>query len=155
MNQVYLGLGSNLGDRAVFLQSAIDELQSLGNVTKRSKIIETAAWGITDVPSYLNMAVLLETEILPLALISKILQIETKLGRQRGQKWGSRVIDIDILFFNNWILNTEGLNIPHPFIVERMFVLDPLLELDEQLIHPILLKSIGQLHKELQNETTA
>jgi 2-amino-4-hydroxy-6-hydroxymethyldihydropteridine diphosphokinase len=152
LNQVYLGLGSNLGNREEYLRNAIKALGKIGKVSKQSKIIETPAWGITDVPSYLNMAILLETEILPLALISLILKTEQSLGRERKQKWGSRVIDIDILFYNDWVINTAGLNIPHPFIVERTFVLQPLVELNQQLIHPVLNKNVGELYHELKNE---
>lgn len=154
MNKVYLGLGGNLGDRATFLKKAIENLGELGKITGSSSIIETPAWGITDVPHYLNMAVLLETNLFPLALIAEILKIEQSLGRQRVQKWGSRVIDIDILFYNDWVISTEGLNIPHPFIVDRMFVLQPLMELNSEFEHPVSRKKISQLYQKLKNETS-
>jgi 2-amino-4-hydroxy-6-hydroxymethyldihydropteridine diphosphokinase len=152
LNTVYLGLGGNLGDREAYLNDALLELGLIGAISKKSTIIETPAWGITDAPNYLNMVVCLHTAFWPLKLMQTILTIEEKLGRQRTQKWGSRVIDIDILFFNDWVISTEGLNIPHPFIVERLFVLKPMNEINSQFIHPTKGQCISQLHQQLLNE---
>ncbi|WP_341228527.1 2-amino-4-hydroxy-6-hydroxymethyldihydropteridine diphosphokinase [uncultured Arcticibacterium sp.] len=142
MYQVFLGIGSNLGDRETSISNAIDNIgRSLGKVIKVAPTISTKAWGKTDSPDYLNTVVQIETELLPLELIEKVLALEAKLGRTRTEKWASRVIDIDILYFNNWYFNTPNLVVPHPYISERVFVLEPLANIAPDFVHPIHCKT--------------
>jgi 2-amino-4-hydroxy-6-hydroxymethyldihydropteridine diphosphokinase len=128
-NTVFLSLGSNLGERELFLQSAISELRALGTVEKTSPLHETPAWGKTDQPNFLNLAVKMSTELAPLQFLQKIQEIENKLGRERHEKWGSRTIDIDIIFWNTEHINLSELVVPHPYWQERDFVLAPLREM--------------------------
>ena len=146
MNTAYLSLGSNEGNRKQWLAKACALLaDSCGTLAQRSAIYETAAWGLTDQPAFLNMAVSLQTSLDPAALLAGILSIELSLGRQRIIKWGPRIIDIDILFYNNLIINTPTLTIPHPFLHERRFVLAPLAEIASGRIHPVFNKSVSEL----------
>ncbi|UBM59782.1 2-amino-4-hydroxy-6-hydroxymethyldihydropteridine diphosphokinase [Marinilongibacter aquaticus] len=132
MHKVYLGLGTNLGDRSQHLKDALEAIENqLGTIQRKSSVHETKAWGKTDQPDFLNMVIMVQTEIWPLKLMEKILQIEEQLGRVRKEKWGSRLIDIDVLYFNDWYFNTPGLIVPHPFIQQREFVLQPLQEISE------------------------
>ena len=146
MNKIFLGLGSNLGDKIENLKFALVEINlEIGRITAVSSIYETEAWGVINQDNYYNLVLAVETTILPLALIEKILKIEEKLGRKRDKKWDCRIIDIDILFYDNLIISTNNLQIPHPFIHKRNFVLEPLNEIDSSLIHPKLRKSINYL----------
>lgn len=146
MNTVYLSLGSNEGDRMQWLQKALMLLGDLdGKIVKVSSVSETAAWGITDQPDFLNMAIEYETEETAAELLAGINDIESQLGRQRDVKWGPRTLDIDILLFNDEVINTPDLIIPHPYLQERLFTLMPLAELAPDYIHPILHKSISDL----------
>ena len=146
MNTAYLSLGSNEGNRKQWLAKACALLaDSCGTLAQRSAIYETAAWGLTDQPAFLNMAVSLQTSLDPAALLAGILSIELSLGRQRIIKWGPRIIDIDILFYNNLIINTPTLTIPHPFLHERRFVLAPLAEIASGYIHPVFNTSVSEL----------
>ena len=129
MNGIYLGLGTNLGDRHQNLQTAINKLNEIGEVLRKSTIHETKAWGKTDQPDFLNMVIQLETSLSPQKLLEKCLQIETEIGRERFEKWGPRIIDIDILYYNDVNIDEPELKIPHPFINEREFVLKPLQEI--------------------------
>lgn len=142
MHQVFLGIGSNLGDREISISNAIDNIESsLGKVIKVAPTISTKAWGKTDSPDYLNTVIEIQTDLLPLELIKKVLEVEASLGRVRTEKWASRVIDIDILYFNNWHFNTPNLIVPHPYIAERTFVLEPLAEIAPEMMHPVLKKT--------------
>ncbi len=146
IHTVYLGLGSNLGDREKNLSLAVEQIgQKLGEVFIQSSVIETPAWGLTDLPDYLNMTIGLHTCCWPLDLMQKILNIENELGRVRTMKWDSRIIDIDLLFFNNWHFHTPSLQIPHPYIPERDFVKIPLREIAPDLIHPVLRMPVSKL----------
>lgn len=146
MNEVYLSLGSNEGDRMAWLEKAMALLsEKCGAIMKHSSVYETAAWGITDQQSFLNMAVLITTTQSPLELLTSIHDIEQTLGRQRTIKWGPRTLDIDILLFNHDTLDTPELKIPHPFLPERRFTLVPLAEIASSYIHPALFKTIQQL----------
>ena len=129
-----------------WLQKAMDLLTAnCGTIIKRSSVYETAAWGITDQADFLNMAVQLQTSKSPTELLASILKIETTLGRQRSVKWGPRTLDIDILLYNDSIIETPELVIPHPFLQERLFTLLPLAEIAPDYIHPKLHKTIAQL----------
>lgn len=149
MNRAYLSLGSNEGDRLQWLNKALDMLgEACGIIVKKSSVYETAAWGITEQAAFLNMAVLLHTPLTPTGLLESILQIETKLGRQRSVKWGPRTLDIDILLFNNEIINMPSLSVPHPFLQDRRFTLQPLAEIAPEYVHPMLHKTIAALLSE-------
>lgn len=130
MKGIFLGLGTNLGNRKKNLSDAIALINSqIGNVVKKSSIHETKAWGKTEQPDFLNMVIQIDTELQPQNLLEKCLSIENKLGRIRIEKWGERIIDIDILYYNDLIIDEENLKIPHPLIEDREFVLNPLKEL--------------------------
>ena len=146
MNKAYLSLGSNEGDRMLWMQKAIGLIaDTCGPVLQQSFVYETAAWGISAQPHFLNMVAGIETTHTPTTLLQAILDIETTLGRHRTIKWGPRIIDIDIVFYNNEIINTPGLVIPHPYLHERRFTLMPLAEIAPGYIHPVLKKTVAQL----------
>jgi len=152
MSTVYIGIGSNLGDRHNNCLRAIELMKQNGlSVAKQSLVHETAPWGLTEQPAFLNMAVEAETGLAPLELLGLLKKIEKDMGRQETVRWGSRIIDLDILLYDDIILKTDALVIPHPLMHEREFVLDPLAELAEDLIHPVLKKRIGDLRKESHN----
>lgn len=135
----YLGLGANLGDRKANLEFALQQIQlSCGLTTKVSRIYETEPWGYNDQPSFYNQVVELLTPLGAEALLQKCLEIELNMGRLRGKIWGERTIDIDILFFNNECLNLPNLQIPHPYLHQRRFVLVPLVEIAPYVIHPAM-----------------
>jgi len=149
MNKAYLLIGGNLGDRNKNLNEAIDRIaRECGKIIKQSSLYETAAWGKTDQSAFLNQALVLQTELSPVELMKKLLGIEEKMGRQRKEKNDPRIIDIDILFFEDKILDTEFLTLPHPQIQNRRFALVPLNEIAADLIHPIFKKTISTLLKE-------
>lgn len=149
---VYIGIGSNIGDRNAYIETSLQELSTIGKITTSSSIIETPAWGIENLPDFLNLVIELQTPLFPIELMSAILQIEEKIGRKRAKKWDSRVIDIDILFFDNWFFETPDLIIPHPFIADRMFVLEPMKELNGDFMHPKVLKTVNDLYHQLKNK---
>lgn len=138
MTTAYLLTGSNLGNRKDFLQEACDLLsQRAGKCMGTSSFYETAPWGKTDQPSFLNQAIQLETNLSPEDLLKALLKIELDLGRIRTEKYGPRTIDIDILLYGNEIIEQPQLQIPHPQLANRRFALLPLLELNPQLVHPV------------------
>ena len=153
MNDVYLLLGSNLGDRNLFLQQAIQYIEkNISPVIKMSSVYETQSWGKTDAPDYLNQVIMLQTDIPAQTILQKILEIEIILGRRREEKWGSRTIDIDILFYGESVINEPGLQVPHPELDKRRFTLEPLNEIASEFIHPGLKKTIFQLINELTDD---
>jgi len=142
MEGIYLLLGSNLGDRRGMISAAerlIGELA--GEIVKYSRIYETQAWGKTSQPAFLNQVVEITSRLQPKQLLNTLQQIEDKLGRVRGDKWGERIIDIDILYYGNFIHQEKHLKIPHPEIPYRRFTLVPLVEIAPEFINPLLLKS--------------
>jgi len=150
MNSVILLLGGNLGDRMQTIHDAEEKIErEIGKITKRSKVYETASWGDTTLNPFLNRVVEAETELTPHQVMSKILQIEESIGRKRIHKWESRIIDIDILFYGDKIIQLPDLVIPHPFLHLRRFTLVPLVEIYASKIHPLLKKTIRQLLEEL------
>jgi 2-amino-4-hydroxy-6-hydroxymethyldihydropteridine diphosphokinase len=136
-NKAYLLIGGNLGDRIGNLFLAIEAIShTCGKVTEQSQVYETAAWGKTDQPDFLNQLLLIETILSPEELLQSVLEIETKLGRKRELRFGARTIDIDILYYADLIIESPELVIPHPRIAERLFTLVPLMELAPDLIDP-------------------
>jgi len=150
MNRVYISLGSNRGKREENLQRSIELLnEKAGKVVQRSSVYETEPWQMTDSTNFLNQVVLLETALNADTLMDTILGIESALGRIRiAERYEPRTIDIDILFFNNDVLETEKVTVPHPHLHQRRFVLNPLSELAPGFIHPVLQKSMEQLLQE-------
>lgn len=143
MKAAYLLIGGNLGDRLGFMAAAKEKMQQKGiKILRVSSIYETAAWGITEQPSFLNQVVEIATSFGPEELLTALLSIEQDLGRIRAEKNGARTIDIDILYFENQIINKPGLSVPHDRISIRRFVLVPLSELIPDYIDPKTSKSI-------------
>lgn len=145
MHTVYLALGTNLGDRAANLRSAIAALPPVVRARACSPIYETPPWGVTDQPAFLNQVVEVETDLPPLDLLHHIKSLETRMGRQPGARYGPRLIDLDVLLYDDLILDSTELTIPHPRLAERAFVLVPLADLAPQLLHPVSGKMISQL----------
>ncbi len=147
MNQAWLGLGSNLGDRLLNLdQAKLKLIEADSLVLEQSRIIETKAYGKTDQPDFLNCVLKVSTELNAEDLLALCLRIEDELGRVREEKWGPRIIDLDILFFNSEIIDQQNLRVPHPDLQNRMFVLESLKEISPELIHPVLNKSVSDLY---------
>ncbi|MGZ8542252.1 MAG: 2-amino-4-hydroxy-6-hydroxymethyldihydropteridine diphosphokinase [Chitinophagaceae bacterium] len=146
MNKAYLLTGGNMGDRQKNLETAYERIeQECGNIVSASSIYETAAWGKKDQPPFLNQVLEIKTELTPRKLLKKILGIEKQVGRVRKEKYGPRILDIDILLFNDEIHNYNALKIPHPEMQNRRFVLVPLAEIAQRIIHPIFKKTIAEL----------
>lgn len=139
---LYLLLGANLNDRAQTLRRAADLLvERVGAVVQQSGLYETAPWGITDQPAFLNQVLAVGTTMEPETVLAKTQEIEQELGRVRQERWGARVIDVDILYYDQLILQTDTLTIPHPHLHQRRFTLVPLAEIAPDFEHPILLKT--------------
>jgi 2-amino-4-hydroxy-6-hydroxymethyldihydropteridine diphosphokinase len=150
MIDVFLLLGSNLGDRKLLLNEAIERIEAdVAPVLKASSVYETQSWGKTDAPDYLNQVLLLQTDFTAREVLEKILAIELLMGRRREEKWGSRTIDIDILFYGDVIIDEPDLKVPHPEMHKRRFTLEPLAELAPEFEHPGIKKNILQLKSEL------
>ena len=147
--QVYLSLGSNVGDRAAHLNKAIDRMGTLGKVVAVSSFYETEPVEFAAQPWFLNCAVELDTEKMPKQLLASILDIEKEMGRRRVQKKGPRTLDIDILLFGNSIIQTKGLTIPHPAMHQRRFVLEPLAEIAPEARHPVFKRTVRELRDAL------
>jgi len=150
MMAVYIGLGSNLGCREENIARALKQLSGISDgsvkVLRRSSIYESKPWGKTDQPDFLNQVAEVETTLEPKALLVLLKKIERELGRTQGtERWGPRVIDLDILFWDDLILNDDDLTIPHPFISDREFVLAPLSELASHLIHPVTGRTVEEM----------
>ncbi len=146
MSTVYIGIGSNLGDRFYNCKRAIDLLKESGiKIKKESSIYETEPWGVKEQPVFMNMAVETDTEIAPFELLRVLKNIEKKMGRKETFHWGPRIIDLDILLYDNLVINNEELNIPHKNMHERYFVLKPLSEIAGDIKHPVLKLNIREL----------
>jgi 2-amino-4-hydroxy-6-hydroxymethyldihydropteridine diphosphokinase len=142
----YLLLGSNLGDRAALLAAARSAIGAkAGAVAAASAIFETAAWGLEEQPAFLNQALRIHTPLSPQELLRTLLAAEASLGRERLERYGPRAIDIDILFYDNLIVNEPHLHIPHPQLQERRFALACMNDLAPDLVHPVLGRSIREL----------
>ena len=143
---VVLLFGANLGDRVQTLQRAADLIaERVGPVVRLSELYETAPWGVADQPTYLNQVLAVETELKPEEVLARTQAIEQELGRVRLEKWGARIIDIDMLYYDQLILQTDTLTIPHPYLHQRRFTLVPLAEIAPDFVHPVLQKTTMEL----------
>jgi 2-amino-4-hydroxy-6-hydroxymethyldihydropteridine diphosphokinase len=155
MNKIFLITGGNIGNRKKNLETAATLIEKrIGKIIKRSNIYETEAWGITNQPSFYNQVLLIESKLPAGKILDTILNIESEMGRIRTVKNAARIIDIDILFFNDSIINEENLTIPHPEISNRKFVLIPLNEIAPQMLHPVSQKTLQQLLAECKDPLT-
>ena len=152
MNTVYIQLGSNIGERKSYIAKSMEQIEeNIGEIITASSIFETIPWGNKNQNNFLNSVIKIKTPFDAFKVLQKSQEIENNLGRVREEKWGERTIDIDILFYNNEIINTTKLNIPHPLIQKRKFVLVPLSEIAPNYIHPILKKNISTLLSECKD----
>jgi 2-amino-4-hydroxy-6-hydroxymethyldihydropteridine diphosphokinase len=147
MNKVFLGIGTNLGDREKNLAEAMELIgERIFIPSVCSSVYETEPWGFESESKFLNLVIVIETELSPVILLEKIHEIELTMGRVRDKnQYESRVIDIDILFYNDLVLDTGSLKIPHPHLHNRRFVLVPLSEIAFDFVHPVLDKTISSL----------
>ena len=151
-HKIYLSLGSNMGDKRKNLLEAIERIGKLENteVIKSSTILETEPFGYVEQDNFLNACLEVKTLMTAQEFLKAILQIELDMGRVREIKWGPRIIDIDILFYDREVIEDENLAVPHPWICEREFVLDPLSEIAPNYVHPLERKTIGMLARKLK-----
>ncbi len=150
----YIGIGSNLGDKVGQCERAIAEVLKAdqNKLLAKSSFFKTRPVGYVDQDWFINGVIKIETELDPLQLLRLLKKIESRLGRQETIRWGPRTIDLDILFFDDREIRTKELRIPHPLLQERQFVLIPLAEIDPNLIHPVLKKSIEELLMDIQED---
>jgi dihydroneopterin aldolase / 2-amino-4-hydroxy-6-hydroxymethyldihydropteridine diphosphokinase len=143
MSRAYLALGTNIGNLEENLIRALDKIRENGCIIERqSSFIKTRPYGYVEQPDFLNCVIEISTDKTPFELLDTVMKIENDMGRVRKEKWGPRIIDIDILFFDDLVIETENLIIPHPDLHNRLFVLEPLNEIAPGLIHPVIKKSI-------------
>jgi 2-amino-4-hydroxy-6-hydroxymethyldihydropteridine diphosphokinase len=145
----YLSLGSNIGDREANLRDVVTRLSALGEIIAVSSLYETAPMEVEDQPWFLNAAVELRTDLAPADLLREILAIEKLMGRVRSQPKGPRLIDIDIVLYDDSVITALGLTIPHPAMQDRLFVLQPLAEIAPDLTHPVSHRKIAALRESL------
>ena len=150
LHTAYIALGSNLGDKEENLRRALELLEEHGvEVVKVSTFIFTEPYGVTDQPQFLNAVCQVRTSLEPVALLHTLLGIEQEMGRVRLRHWGERNIDLDLLLYEDVVMDTPELKLPHPDMQNRDFVLLPLFEIAPELIHPVLRKNIGELKEKL------
>ena len=143
---IFLSLGSNLGDRQAVLALAREQIaKRVGAISSKSSVYETEPWGVADQPAFLNQVIRAETTLAPEEVLRIILDIEHELGRVRYERWGARVIDIDLLYYNALVLDSARLTLPHPRLQDRLFNLIPLAEIAPGFVHPSLKKTSLEL----------
>ena len=149
MQRVFIGIGSNLGDTIGNCKIALDEIENFAEIVRISSLYETEPVGNEDQPNFINSVVEINTDLSPHELLTHLKSIEDKLGRVRGEKWGPRVIDLDIIFYDDLVMKYDDLIIPHPSAHLRRFVLEPICEIAPDFIHPELETSILELLEKL------
>lgn len=154
MENVFIGLGSNIGQKALNIKKAIKLIGEdiSGVCLKCSSLFSSPPWGVEDQEEFVNSVILIKTDLSAKELLAKLLLIEEKMGRIREKKWGPRIIDLDIIFYGSKIIKEEGLNVPHPYMHVRAFVLKPMAQLNDDFIHPEINKSIKELMNEIKEE---
>lgn len=153
-HSVFLLLGANLGEREAMLAKAARLIaERIGLIKAQSHLYETAPWGVTDQPAFLNQVLEVKTVLSPEEVLVQTLEMEKQLGRERRMRWGARVIDIDMLYFAEVILETEALHLPHPRLHQRRFTLVPLAEIAPDFVHPVLHKTNQQLLSECTDDS--
>jgi len=141
-----------MGDRKLYIEKSMQQIeQEVGRILCSSKIYESSPWGVTNQNNFLNSVIKVESKLDAITILEQLQKIEQKMGRIRKEKWGERKIDLDILFYNSEIINTENLKVPHPYIQDRKFVLVPLAEMNEKYIHPKLKMDIFALLKQCKD----
>jgi 2-amino-4-hydroxy-6-hydroxymethyldihydropteridine diphosphokinase len=154
MERVFLGLGSNIGDRAANIKRAchlIGEIEAV-RLVRTSSLIETKPVGYKDQPDFINAVLEIVTPLSPRKLLTAIKEIEQRMGRRRAVRFGPRIIDVDILLFGQRVIDEPGLTVPHPRMHERRFVLGPLAEIAPETVHPVLKISVMELYRDLSPE---
>jgi 2-amino-4-hydroxy-6-hydroxymethyldihydropteridine diphosphokinase len=154
-HQVYLGLGSNLENRKSNLKEAVRQISEFATIKKLSSIYETEPWGLKDQPKFLNQVLFVESSLGSNELLSHLKKIEQQMGRKKSARYGPRLIDLDILFYDELIMNTDDLTIPHPHITERAFVLVPLAEIAPKMNHPQYHKTIKVLLQDVDRSSVS
>lgn len=153
LNKIFFQLGSNIGDRFRNMNQSIEFIsERIGDVLNKSSVYESTPWGVENQRNFLNQVICVQSNHDSFTILDLALQIEKDMGRVRIEKWGERIIDIDILFFNDAIIETDKLCVPHQFISKRKFVLEPLNELAPNFVHPKLNKTIAQLLNDCKDQ---
>jgi 2-amino-4-hydroxy-6-hydroxymethyldihydropteridine diphosphokinase len=155
MAEAIIAIGSNVGDRGRNLENAVEALRALGKVTAISSVYETEPMYLEAQPWFLNAVVAIETDLEPMDLLSGLQSAEATLGRKRDIRFGPRTVDLDILFYDALVLSEPGLEIPHPRLAERMFVLAPLIEIRPDIVHPVLGVRVSELARALKSDKKA
>ena len=150
----FIAMGTNLGDKLGNMKTALKKIEEKGNkVVLKSNIYETKPYGVKDQPDFYNAVIGILTPYKPLALLNVLKTIESEMGREKAEKWGPRIIDLDIILYGDIILDDERLKIPHPDFKNRDFVLRPLKEIARMIVDPVSEKTIGELYEELENDS--